>query len=1042
MSASSIGLINIAHKVGLDTKDVEKASRKFSFCKIYYMILHNFTHPNYNLRNKIPRTIESFVSRWNSTNPQGLDGPEYGIWGYLGAISLYILYALYKDVKTNTCTISNNCDCCDNKNVEPQSEEVFNNHVGSFESSGRVHIVYMTTEQWFAYRKWQDRKAKIKPQAEEYMGIVDSITVPQQQTDHVPSYYNLCPDCKYFGPKCWCNILPQSEEITQTPATDATRSQNVMFADTHPGYVTNVEGEIDSIRNAAFVGDATLDEFFSRPLRIVSREWGVNSTLYWKFNPWTIYWENLRVINRISNYKLLTARLHLKVTLNGNAFHYGRALLSYNPLPDRDQLTVDRAFLDADIVAASQRPHIYLDPTNSQGGEMCVPFFYYKNCMDITSQDWEHVGECVLQSIQQLKHANGATDTVTVNVFAWATDVKFAIPTHVEPGDIGPQADEYSTGVISRPASIVANIASKLSSIPMIAPFARATEMGADAIGAVAQLFGYSRPVMLHKSQYRPHIKGDTAVCDIEDDCTKLSVSAKQELTLDPRTVGLAGVDELAINYIASRESYLTNFDWQLETVPETLLWNAIVDPALHRKQGAEHHFTAASFATWPFQYWRGSMEFRFQVVCSKYHKGRLKIVYDPSGNTSGTAEYNTAYTTIVDISDTTDFTIKCGWGQATTYRTHLPLTSPQNGMFSPSALPYNSADVPYGNGTIAVYVVNELTVPNTTINNDIEVNVFVKMGEDFEVAGPNGNEVSQLRLTSSTALVAPQAWEITPHADDVQNENDEQDRMDSAPMGTSILNQNADTTSLTDYTNHIHFGENIRSMRQLTKRYNLHEFLCFPLLEGTNNTGWARWLRPMMPYEPGYSSTAKSDVTITVTSGDYYYAQMPFLKYLSSAYGGWRGSIRWMFDTTTAGNNGIGRPVFTTLSRYPISSEPGYLFTAASGSLFTPMNMGTINVNYDESNGKSGAIIQSSFANSVISGEVPYYSQYRFTPAKQRAVFDDEQFNNPGWALTVEGQFAETDYIKSYCAAGEDFNCFFFLGAPIFYRESAYPFV
>lgn len=919
-----------------------------------------------------------------------------------------------------------------------------------------MKCIYFITEQKF-WRFWSSRSLKDHLTSEDvitgfwnclgtfvlytsYALYIDYISKPQQLEDH----QELEPD----------GIEPHAEEITQSLGS-ANTEQNVKFTDTHPGYATMVEGGFDSIRDAAFNSDATLDEFFSRPLRIVTKEWGIGLALFEEFNPWTLYFQNLRVVNRISNYKLLRAKLHMKVTVNGNAFHYGRAIMSYNPLPNRDELTIDRTFIDADLVSATQRPHIYIDPTNSQGGEMCVPMFYYKNALDITSQDWQNLGECVLSSMNDLQHANGGADTVTINVFAWATDVKFAIPTQLEPGAIAPQAreiaphaDEYGTGVVSRPAGIVANIASKLAAIPTIGPFARATEIGARALGGMAQIFGYSRPVMLTKSQYKPHVKGDMAVCDLEDDCTKLSVSAKQELTLDPRTTGIGSTDELAINYIAGRQSYLAQFDWDVGTNVETLLWNCVVDPAIHRQQAAEYHLPAASFAVLPFQWWRGSMDFRFMVVCSKYHKGRLKIVYDPSGNTSGTAEYNTAYTTIIDISDTTDFTIKCGWGQATTYREHMLLTDAQSTQFNTTALTYNSSTTTRGNGTLAVYVVNELTVPNTTITNDISINVFVNMGEDFEVAGPTDENIKDLRLTSAAVLTSPQAMEVTPHAgeSDISNEGDEQERMDSAPLGTTILNTAGETTSLTDYTNHVHFGENIRSMRQLCKRYNMHEVMYFDpaVVTGTNTDVVGSWVRPIMPYEPGYTATGVGTPPglplKTLIAANYYYANMTFVKYLSVAYGGWRGGMRWMFDASNCTNSGIGRPGVLTLGRNTSSSRPSQAVDAYTTSPHTNLTMVALLNDYETTEGFAGSFIQGSTVNPVLSAEVPYYSEYRFTPAKQRANFSAEQFNVPGYRLLYQGEVAPIDQIKSYVAVAEDFNCFFFLGAPIFYRETARP--
>jgi hypothetical protein len=107
--------------------------------------------------------------------------------------------------------------------------------------------------------------------------------------------------------------------------------------------------------------------------------------------------------------------------------------------------------------------------------------------------------------------------------------------------------------------------------------------------------------------------------------------------------------------------------------------------------------------------------------------------VYDPQF--LATNEYNTNYLEVIDIADKTDFTISIANGQARTYLNHhSPGSDSVTQMYSTT--PY--ASVEEGNGVIGVYVVNELTTPNSGVNNDIQINVYVSMGDDFEVAQPD----------------------------------------------------------------------------------------------------------------------------------------------------------------------------------------------------------------------------------------------------------------------------------------------------------------
>jgi hypothetical protein len=627
-------------------------------------------------------------------------------------------------------------------------------------------------------------------------------------------------------------------------------------------------------------------------------------------------------------------------------------------------------------------------------------------------------------------------------VFAWAEDVKFAIPTNFEPGAIQPQADEYGKKPVSRIAGAVANAASYLTQVPMIGPFARATEIGAQAIGAIATLFGYSSPVMLETSIYRPVNVANIATCNVPNESMKLTVDCKQELTLDPRTVGLEGHDELTIKSIAQRESWMVNFPWELGTQQETLLWNHVVDPCLHYRQGSEIHMPAVCFAATPFRYWRGTLKFRFQFVCSRYHKGRVKIVYDPTGTPqSGSAEYNTAYTTIVDISDKSDFEIAVGWGQRTPYREHfLPGVDAQATMWDNVPLTLTTPNSDIGNGTLSVYVVNELTVPNSTINNDIEVNVFISAGDDFEVAVPDGRIMEQLRLRTATAFTSPQSMEIQeiePHSMEMET--------DSKPSDVNTIDMYANTVSKSDETNLVYFGESIHSFRQLLKRYCRHSIISGSTL-GPGLLVRLRCDRYAFPFQIGYknpTALAGGGVVFPLNAGAarYAYGQTTLLNYLTPAYAGWRGSIRWLVDMTRFDATDETCDVIVT-RQDSCANDENYVSLVAE--TWTSQGQAAI-VNQERTTGRTfdGSLYQSTKTNPAIMFEVPYYKNTRFTPAKRLdnpGVVDDLQ---NGWNLTAVMRSSNrqgTEYAQCFVSAGEDFNCFFFLGAPIMYYEPNAP--
>jgi hypothetical protein len=188
----------------------------------------------------------------------------------------------------------------------------------------------------------------------------------------------------------------------------------------------------------------------------------------------------------------------------------------------------------------------------------------------------------------------------------------------------------------------MAKVAGALSIIPQIKPFAMATSTVLNGVASAARVLGYSRPpVTRNPEPYRPTPISSLALTTVPDTAQKLTVDDKQELTIDPAIAGIGTYDPLCIRNIAGRESFLTKFSWNVGTAPETLLWNARVDPVMWAESGSTaYHFTPCAIAALPFKYWTGTMKFRFQVVCSTFHKGRLKVVYDP--NYLASNEYNT----------------------------------------------------------------------------------------------------------------------------------------------------------------------------------------------------------------------------------------------------------------------------------------------------------------------------------------------------------------------------------------------------------------
>jgi hypothetical protein len=857
---------------------------------------------------------------------------------------------------------------------------------------------------------------------------------------------------------CGCVSLdPQSGTLEQTYSlTSTTKEQNVRFSDQYTGPQTTLKGRVDKTRGVTDTNDTQLGDFLSRPIKIADYTWSVGGFLNATLNPWSEFFNNPRVENRLNNYNLVRANLHLKVVVNGNGFYYGRGMFCYGPFGGPTQDFLSRTDDVEDLVQWSQRPKIFIDPTNSMGGEMVIPWHYYRNNGWTQNQVWSsEMGTVWMYSPNPLKHANGGSESVTVSVFAWAEDVELSVLTSLDMGSLTPQSgnlsdvlldpqagdeteEANSKGVVSGPASAVAKWAGYLSGIPVIGPYATATSKAANVTADIASSFGYCKPALTKAPEpYKPTTVSALANVNVPDVTNKLSVDHKQELTIDPVIAGIGEHDLLNIKSIASRESYLATFNWPKASAAETLLWNMRVDPVQWATTGSDFIFPACAMAALPFRYWTGTMKIRFQIVASAFHKGRLKFVYDPN-QIDGT-EYNINYMKIVDIASEQDVTLEIGVGQPDTLIGHAyPGTTVISGMQNTSKLSYSANS---GNGVLGVYVVNRLTTPDSVVNNDIQINVYISMGDDFEVFVPDPyyqNFVMKPQSGDLAELVLlPQSGESSGMTVPESEHTDEPNapiQMKSEPI--AVQSDNLPETNL------VFTGECISSFRSMLKRYNRFTAYCptdyIPMD--------LKYQANAFPFLRGNVAGA---VHTRVGPAQYNFCNTVLLHWVTYAFSGWRGAIRWKMIPKKSAKSTV-----TTVSRHVGSTSlGGYAFSASSSTSFASEDRAAQSVVYEsgsidrQQSGHEGVAYTNSTVNPVLEWEMPFYSRYRFKQGKIQNVTagndDTEYFSLETGTWQEDGAYGAVDNPAVYelwVAAGEDFQTYFWTGLPRMYYEASVP--
>ena len=814
--------------------------------------------------------------------------------------------------------------------------------------------------------------------------------------------------------------------------TDSTTQEITAFTDQDAGWTTTIGSGSDPTMNLANNNDSDLGNFLGRPIRLFDYSWSVGAPLFERFNPWDLFLNNARVREKLANFELYRSKLHVKMVVSGTGFHYGRALVSYNPLKGFDEVTVQRNFIQSDLVAASQKPHFFLNPTNNAGGQLDLPFFWQENYLSLTRPDAADMGEITIKSFTDLQHANGGTSNVTITVYAWASDVVLTMPTSantLSSLDYTPQSgrmnsgDEYGKGIISKPASAISHAAGLVTNVPMIAPYARATQMIANGVGELATHWGYSRPPIISDTiRIKPDPTGNMANTDAAEALTKLSLDSKQEITIDSRTVGLDGEDQMDIVRFCKRESYLDTFAMDETKVPDTLLWNCKVTPNLYRTEDREIHPTPMALMNIPFNRWQGSIRYRFQIVKSAFHKGRILVRWDPRAN-GANVEYNTVYSRVVDLAEEEDFEITIGWGQQQPFLKSGLMVHTAENFTTGSRFPADSFESV--NGVLEIAVLNELVSP--ALSSPIQFNVFVAACDDIKFGDPSGTKMKSFTIFPILPPTPPLATIYEPQSGEVEAMAEGTNSPDvDTPVGAAPIAPIAAPCEVSDQTMNVFFGESYTSLRQLFRRYIKHRTYVVLPTANPNDLLQTVITEPGLGYWPGWDPNG-----IDVEQSFPCNVTVPtFAQFFMTCYAAWRGSTRAKY---TFGGD-VGKTPSITRGGFQYSKTTTSVPTTDAATL--EKNLSYRNIN----RASAGTAITNIGINDTIEVEFPYYQGKRFTTAR----LPSSDFSNGAEGPIIDFLHdAEATYgvaINSWKSVGEDFTLFFFTGTPILYRTEVVP--
>jgi len=794
------------------------------------------------------------------------------------------------------------------------------------------------------------------------------------------------------------------------------------FVDSVVGEQVGLDVGYDGVSASDMTPSVDLQEFLKRPVRIRSFTWleadpvGTLVTA----NPWYLFFNDARIKYKLNNYSFISCKLKIKVMVNASPFYYGAMLMTYRPLTTFKSSTIIADAATRYFIPLSQRPHLWILPQEESCDEMVLPYLNHKNWLDAqSSTDLLAFGELEFRNFTALQSANGAVGTgVSVQVYAWAEDVKLSGPTV----GLAVQSDEYGNGVVSAPASAISNGAAWFENIPVIGRFATATRIGASAVSKIATLFGFTNvPDVSDCTSVRPSAFPRLATTQVSYPYEKLTLDEKNELTIDPSVLGMEPKDELAIGNLVTRESYLTTFTWDSTNITDDTLFAAAVSPNMYDTDGAAQaklFMTPMHWAGMPFDSWRGDIIFRFHFVASKYHKGRMRFTFDPTGTAaqniiSDAVSQTVCFTQIIDLGAENDVEIRVPYQQATAWLQNLSGYLSAGKQWQTSGFSYLHT-IGVTNGTITARVATILTGPTATAN--VPVMVFVRGAENLEFASPANIGLSTF---SQFAVQADEVYGTPSKVVAGCNSNALPDRY--------LLN----------------FGESVKSIRQIMRRSAL-SYVSKVVGDNVSQMLLYRENFSRFPLQPGFDPAGIHTATKLVGVGNttYNYTFHTPQTWFAPAFLCQKGSVQWVFNTSSK----------TPYQSVRVLRNP-VLASNASNAKTTGVALGVSGVSkyfqtYSNS-GLGGQALINQITNAGISVQLPNYTIYRFqsTDATKasaptsidggsREMYQLELYSDP--ALNADQ--AASMSIFHYTSVGTDYNLYYFLNTPTITVYSAVP--
>jgi len=435
-------------------------------------------------------------------------------------------------------------------------------------------------------------------------------------------------------------------------------------------------------------------------------------------------------ILKVANFEFIKCNMVVKIMTNANPFVAGRYWICYSPYEER-KLFPHRC-INKTRAAVTSYPGVELDLQTNNSITIQVPWSDLRDNGSLTS---DFLNELQLHIFTLSPISAVGAFNVNFQVFGWLEDVELRGSTAFGPLIIPTvranlQIGKEAKGPISEIASTVGTVATALSGIPIIGDVAKTVSWVSSAVGSVASMFGFSKPIEGSGAMPIVNIPARAYGHTKATDASVVLGLANDNAVSEAQMNFMTDQDEMAIEYISNRPGVVSIGTWLDNAIPSAIIAVIPVGPQVTTNRlavvpaGTVIDLTNFEYISSQFARWRADICFRLSIVKTPFHAGRIEVAFVPGHDKTidNTTDLTNCYRQILDIANDTEMTVNVP------YVSPYPMCGyqPRNSGLDPQ----NEAP-----GYLVIRVLSPLVHPDT-VSAAIQVIIW-KWATNVALAGP-----------------------------------------------------------------------------------------------------------------------------------------------------------------------------------------------------------------------------------------------------------------------------------------------------------------